>query len=280
MLKSIGLIALAALSLSAATFSASGANAATEVELKNMAAQVIVTVEDRKDVKLTVSYGTSDLPKIRLTTRGNKLIANGGLKMKNYGCQADRSVKLWGKGAVPVANLPVIYLRVPLDAKIASKGAVYGRVSNARSLELALGGCGDWQVGNVTQRAALAVGGSGNIKAGDLGSADIAIGGSGDVFTRRIGGLKAAIGGSGAISVAELQGPADISIGGAGDVRIDKGYAPRISISIAGSGDVRFAGEARDVSLALVGAGDISIRKATGRVSKSILGSGDIHIGQ
>ncbi|WP_343683924.1 DUF2807 domain-containing protein [Asticcacaulis sp.] len=259
---------------------AAGAQAATQVELKNMAARVIVTPENRSDVQLTVNYGKADLPKILVTTTGDKLVASGQLRKRSYSCARNQTVRIDGKGAVAVSDLPVVYLRVPMDARVASEGAVYGRIGATKTLEFALGGCGDWTTDTVQGKAELNIGGSGSIRAADAAEAEVAVGGSGDIYLARIKSLSGAIGGSGSINVAEVAGPVEIAIGGSGDVRIEKGVAPKVDVSIAGSGNVRFGGEAGDVDVSIVGAGDVSVRKVTGRVSRSVMGSGRVHIGE
>ncbi|MDC7681973.1 DUF2807 domain-containing protein [Asticcacaulis sp. BYS171W] len=273
MIKSV----LAGVAVSTLALAAAQAHAATEVELKNVAARVIVTPEDRSDVKLTVAYGKAQLPKILIATRGDRLIANGQLG-KSVHC-AGGNARINGKGTFAQNDLPVIHIRVPRDAKVAAGGAVYGRIGATRSLEFALGGCGDWSVDDVEKKAELSIGGSGTVRARNVGEAEIAVGGSGDVYAGRVGKLEGAIGGSGSINVNEINGPVEIAIGGSGDVKIDKGISPKVEVSIAGSGNVRFNGEARDVELSVVGAGDVTIRKVTGRVSKSVMGSGNVHIG-
>jgi len=259
---------------------AAGAQAATQVELKNMAARVIVTPENRSDVQLTVNYGKADLPKILVTTTGDKLVASGQLRKRSYSCARNQTVRIDGKGAVAVSDLPVVYLRVPMDARVASEGAVYGRIGATKTLEFALGGCGDWTTDTVQGKAELNIGGSGSIRAADAAEAEVAVGGSGDIYLARVKSLSGAIGGSGSINVAEVAGPVEIAIGGSGDVRIEKGVAPKVDVSIAGSGNVRFGGEAGDVDVSIVGAGDVSVRKVTGRVSRSVMGSGRVHIGE
>ncbi|MFT3998172.1 MAG: DUF2807 domain-containing protein [Asticcacaulis sp.] len=262
-----------------AMLTAAGAQAASGVELKNVAARVIVTPEDRSDVKVTVSYGKADLPKVMVSERGGSLLVSGQLNKRELNCNGAQNIRIKGK-SIAVSDLPVITLRVPRDAKINSEGATFGRVSAARSLSFGLGGCGDWTIDTVDNKAELSLGGSGTLRAGNLGDAEIAVGGSGDVYTGKVRKLSGAIGGSGSINVAEVSGPVELAIGGSGDVRIEKGYAPKLEVSIAGAGDVRFAGEAGDVEISIVGSGDVSIRKASGHVSRTVMGSGNIRIGQ
>jgi hypothetical protein len=154
--------------------------AATEVELKNIAARVIVTPEARSDVVLTVKYGKADVPKVMLTPKGNRLVADGGLKAKRYNCQGTKTVSFDNRPKINVEDLPIIFLKVPMYVSISSKSAmVFGEVGDSHTLDLGLGGCGDWKIGNVKDKAQLAIGGSGEAHLGNVGQLDVAIGGGG-----------------------------------------------------------------------------------------------------
>lgn len=100
-------------------------------------------------MQLTVNYGKADVPKIMVSTNGNKLVASGQLRKRSYGCMNNETVRIDGKGNVALADLPVVHVRVLMDAGIASEGALHGRIGSAKSLEFALGGCGNWIVDSV-----------------------------------------------------------------------------------------------------------------------------------
>jgi hypothetical protein len=272
---------LSILAVSAAlSMSAFGAFAATQVELKNMAARVVVIAEDRADVALTVSYGTAKLPVIMVHTSGDKYIADGKLKRRSMACQHDGAVRISGVGTVAQADLPVVHIRVPKNASVSAGGATFGTINETQNLDLAIGGCGNWTVANVAGRAELAVGGSGTINAGSAKSFEVAIGGSGDVHGQNAQGLEASIGGHGNVVFEKVDGPVEASIGGSGNVEIKSGMTPKLEVAIGGSGNVRHGGEVKDVEVSIAGSGDVYIKKVTGAVEKSVFGSGKIHIGE
>ncbi|HVZ29820.1 MAG TPA: DUF2807 domain-containing protein [Asticcacaulis sp.] len=254
------------------------ASAATEVELRDVAARVVVTPQDRSDVELTVAYGSAQVPKIMLHTEGDKLVADG--KLKHAGCNSDGSARVPDIGTVAAADLPVINLKVPMDAKVDAGGATVGQVGVSRTLELSQGGCGKWQVGDVSGDAEINIGGSGDVTAGKAGKVKVNIGGSGNYRATSASGLEGNIGGNGNIVLDRIDGDSEINIGGSGNVTTTAGKIPHLKVNIAGSGNVKHGGEAGDVEVNIVGSGDVRIKTVTGRVSKSIMGSGHIVIGQ
>ena len=75
---------------------AAAAQAANGVELKNVAARVVVTPEARSDVELKVVYGAAKLPIIMVHTADNTLVADGKLKMRSINCKADGAISVSG----------------------------------------------------------------------------------------------------------------------------------------------------------------------------------------
>ncbi|WP_420480047.1 GIN domain-containing protein [Brevundimonas sp. FT23028] len=290
-----------------------------EVEIRNAVARVSVIVEDRADVAVEVQRGRSALPAIQISRHGDEVRIDGGLGGRRSGrlfsglsnrireCHSGRGDGLPGEGAwvqvrdigrVDLADAPLIIIRTPRRVDVSAEGAVFGAIGRgARSVDLANGGCGRWDVANVDGAVSLSLGGSGDIRAGNAREMDIAIGGSGSVAAGAtnaldisIGGsgsvragatrrLEVAIGGSGDVAVARLDGNLDVAIGGSGDVDVRGGSAPKVDVAVAGSGDVRFRGTAGDVDVTVMGSGDVTIDRATGSVSRQVAGGGDVHIG-
>lgn len=271
---------------------AAGAASAGEVEINDAVARVVVIPENRTDIDVSVTHGSTDLPQLRVRRRGSDVIIDGGLDRRIRGCQGGSdfvsdptqmprgvTVEVRGHGRIDLADAPLIVIRAPLDVDVDSDGAVWGTIGRARSVELGAGGCGDWTVGNVEGSLSVAVGGSGDVRTGTAQALEVAVGGSGDVRTGAVTSADLAVGGSGDITVASVNGPVDIAIGGSGNVTINGGRAPRLEVAIAGSGEVNFGGEAGDLEAAIAGSGDISVARVTGRVERSIIGSGDVRIG-
>ncbi|WP_439472686.1 GIN domain-containing protein [Brevundimonas sp.] len=269
------------------------------VEIRYAVARVAVVVEDRADVAVEVEQGSSRLPRVEVTRVGDEIRVNGGLRRRSglfnggsdginnchNGPDSGRagegaSVEVRGIGRVNVSDAPLIVIRTPRNVDVNASGAIYGSVGRgARSLDLGHGGCGRWDVANVDGPVSLSIGGSGDIRAGTSASLEVAIGGSGSVTAGATRDLDVSIGGSGDVMVSRIDGPLEVAIGGSGDVDVRGGNAPKVDISIAGSGDVNFGGVAGDVDVSIVGGGDVAIARATGSVSRSIMGGGDVRIG-
>ncbi len=277
----LALTALAALAFGAfAAQAAPGvAHAATEVELRHAAARVVVIPENRPDVSLVVSYGSSTLPKIMVHEEGNKLIADGKLDHHSMSCR-DNSINVAGFGQIDAAGLPLVTIRVPLDAKVSFGGASIGQVGASKTLEFDQGGCGNWKIGDVSGKGEINIGGSGSVEMANLGEAEVNIGGSGSFHAKGVGRLEGNIGGHGDIDADTITGDSEINIGGSGNVNLNGGTSPKMEINVAGSGHVNFGGEVHDLEVNIVGSGDVHVKKVTGNVSKSVMGSGNIVIGQ
>ncbi|ESQ83740.1 hypothetical protein AEAC466_12100 [Asticcacaulis sp. AC466] len=277
-MKTFALIASAS-AFTAIALTASAASAHTDVQLENMAARVVVTPENRADVELKVVYGKAQVPQIMVRTKGNTLVADGKLKGRGLNCKAG-GVNINGLGQVASADLPTVYIKVPMDAKIAAGGATYGTVGASKSLEFSEGGCGSWQLASVSGKAEINIGGSGDVSLVNSADAAVNIGGSGNFTAQSVNALEVNIGGNGDLFVNKLNGPLEVNIGGSGNVKVDSGVATSMEVNIAGSGDVRFGGEAKSLEVNIVGSGDVRVKSVTGNISRSIMGSGKVIVGQ
>jgi hypothetical protein len=87
----------------------------------------------------------------------------------------------------------------------------------------------------------------------------------------------ASVAGSGDLAIHGFRGSSlSLSIAGSGDVKAD-GSTDRLSATIAGSGDYRLYNlRATDAKVQISGSGDAEIT-ATGHLSASVTGSGDVH---
>lgn len=269
-----------------------------EVEIHNAVARVAVLIEDRADVVVEVDQGTSSLPPIAVSRVGNEIRIDGGLRRQGLLNRGDSirdcrsgpasaqrpgdgaSVEVRDLGRINIADAPLIVIRTPRHVNVSASGAVFGSVGRgAAAVDLGLAGCGNWNVANTEGPVSVSIGGSGDVRAGTSTALDISIAGSGSVTAGATRAVDVAIGGSGDVAVARIDGPLQVAIAGSGDVLIRGGRSPDVSISIAGSGDVKFDGVAGDVDVSIAGGGDVNIARATGSVSRSIVGSGDIRIG-
>ena len=300
--------ALLAIGVAGAALLAAGAATAAEtrVEIKDAVARVVIVPEARSDVKVSFRTTNASLP---LTVRvdGDKTIVDGDLdgplgKGRIRNCRVVNgvaSVDVSGVGKVAWEDMPQVVIQVPKDARVGAGGAVFGSVGRSTSLTLSNAGCGDWTLANVEGALSINLAGSGDVKAGSAGAANIRVAGSGDVATTGVRGrLEASIAGSGDLrsgpvggaltirtmgsgdaDVASVNGDVDVDIAGSGNALIRGGRAGAVSVNIAGSGDIQFAGAATTVTARVAGSGDIRVASVSGEIKKSVVGSGDIRVG-
>ena len=323
----MGRVSGSVLGLAAAMAACAGARAqpAPDLQVDHAAARLVVIAEPRRDVVVTLQHGPSRLPPLTVRRQGQRLVVDGGLE-RPWGGQSiscvggyssntvpfaifghpvthtrdTRAVVVPGVGRVELADLPVITAHVPLDAHLASSGAVWGEVGATRSLALAASGCGDWRAGPVAGALSVDEVGSGDVRAADAGAvrarlagsgdisvgrvagaADLTLNGSGDVDAASVAGpLGVALAGSGDVRVGAVSGPVRAQIASSGDVRIREGRAPDVQVNVSGSGDFDFKGQAGRLTAAVAGSGDVYVARVDGPVSKSVVGSGEVRVGR
>ena len=301
-----------------------GAQPGPQVQVEHAAVRMVVVAEPRSDISVTVEHGPSRLPPLAMRREGGRIVVDGGLAdpfgndhVECVGGWSSRSVGRWFGtpvthtrddravivgpiGRVAYGDLPMIVVHLPLDARIADEGAVWGQLGGADRLQLSTVGCGDWTVGPLKGRLDAQMTGSGDATveragevhgrlagSGDLrvgpvaGVADVSVAGSGDIQTGPVGGpVHATLSGSGDIDVARVQAPVEAHIASSGGVRIHSGYAPQVRVSVAGSGDFDFDGQAGGLSASVVGSGDVRVAHVAGPVSKTVTGSGEVVAGR
>ncbi len=270
------------------------------VRVDNAAARVVVIAEPRGDYQISIAQGRAGLKPLTLRRDGGVTVVDGGYDHIGWiwgphvfglsggggglncrGPAGSPRVTVPGRGDVAVADLPVVTIRAPMNARIGASGAVFGEVNLTDSLDLSNSGCGDWRIADVRGPVHIATSGSGDVRGGAAGEAHIAISGSSDVVLGPVNGrLETHTSGSGDIHTASARGGIETRISGSGDVVVDGGEAPEVAVTIAGSGDFRFRGTAGAVNVHIAGSGDVDIARATGPVSKHVAGSGDVNIGR
>lgn len=277
--------ALTSLAVLAAVVSAAGAaQAEPSVKIKDAVARVVIIPENRSDVKVEVLTTNASLP-LTVRNEGDTVVVDGDLRMNRInGCNNHNgkvSVRVRNLGEIAYDNIPRVAIRTPLNVKVAAAGAVFGDIGRSDSVELGNAGCGNWTVANTKGKLEVSQAGSGDTRTGSAGSAEISIAGSGSVSTQAIAGdLEANIAGSGDIRAASVLGKLEGNIAGSGDITVAGGRSRAIEVSVMGSGDVTFNGEADAAEVSVMGSGDVKIAKVNGPVKKHVAGSGDVIIGQ
>ncbi|MDO8801151.1 GIN domain-containing protein [Phenylobacterium sp.] len=205
------------------------------------AARVIVIPEARQDMALEADARLAIHPvaggSARVTGASSWFEQNIPW-LFGYSCQAT-GVSRWGQ-TIALKDLPMLTVRVPLDAEIVSKGAIYGQTGAGRALKLSASGCGTWRLGSLSSSLSATQAGPGQVIAshvdgrltatvedagrvvvgqGVVTSATLVMNGSGRIDDRGTAGvLNAKMNGSGRINVRLLAGQANVSYDGDGDV--------------------------------------------------------------
>jgi hypothetical protein len=257
--------------------------AATAVQVRDAAALVRVTPEDRADVALSiVNRGPLPAPEIRIAR--NRLIIDGKLRRQIRSCRVDGQdfeVQTARQGRLNASQLPVIEIRVPRAAVVSAGGAVRLHMARAETAEVRLDGCGDADLVGVAGEADIAIAGAPDLRLYEAGTANVAVAGGGDVVIGVVhNGLTLSIAGAGDIVAARADGPTNIAVQGAGDVTIRDGRASTMSVVITGAGDVTHNGSAQRLDVVILGAGDVRVREVDGEVTRRVLGGGDVIIGR
>jgi hypothetical protein len=260
-----------------------GAAGAQELEIENAAARVVVIPEARSDVQVSVTPGRVGLPQLQIQRTRAGVEIDGGLRRRIEGCNTHNgltTVRIDGVGRVPLADLPVVTARVPLNADVSASGAVWGSIGRTNNLDLASAGCGEWRAANVAGQVEVSAAGSGGVYVGSSRSAQVSLAGSGDVRLGPVAGpLRASMAGSGDIRAVSVSGALEASIAGSGDVVVEQGRTGPLEANIVGSGDVRVPGAA-SLNASIMGSGDVRVGEVAGSVRRSVMGSGDVVIGR
>jgi hypothetical protein len=257
-------------------------HAAARLEIRGAAAHVTIIPEARSDIRVSVIRKSTVLP-VRVFQSGDVTVVDGGLGHRVKGCPRLGSgigVRVSGVGNIVEAELPRLVIRVPMDARVIAGDGVSGEFDRAASLDFESRGCGNWTIANVAGRLRLSQIGSGAVRAGRSGSADLNVAGRGAIVSGPIAGLLTAVSsGEGTINVASVDGSMMARVAGSGRVDVRAGAAARINASVAGSGAVSFGGDAGGVTASVAGSGNITVAHAGGPVTRRIFGPGQIQVG-
>jgi hypothetical protein len=256
---------------------------ATQVQIRDAAALVRVTPEDRTDVAMSIVHrGPLPAPQVRISR--NRLIVDGQMRRQIRSCHVDGQdfeVQTARQGRLHANQLPIIEIRVPRAAVVSAGGAVRLHMGPAESAEVSLNGCGDADLVRVENAADIAIAGAPDLRLYEAGTATVAVSGGGDVVLGVVrNGLTLSIAGAGDIVAARADGPTNIAVQGAGDVTIRDGRATTMSVVITGAGDVTHNGSAERLDVVILGGGDVRVRQVNGEVTRRVIGAGDVTVGR
>ena len=249
-------------------------NLAGKVEVAVGGSGISVQISGRPDELQAITVGSNGSTVRIESNRHHRRIDGDAQDFAHFKIVVPRGADLTIDGVVGEAEIGDVGGRLKLNA-----GALDGRIGNVSTADLQLSGSGDLGLGDVASKLDLNISGSGSLDAGNVDSADIEIAGSGDVSLKDIRhGLSAKIAGSGDIGVASVNGPVTAEIAGSGDISISRGRADPLKVSIVGSGDFDFGGEAVNPDVSIYGSGGVRIGSYSGRLQSH--GTGDLEIGR
>lgn len=151
--------------------------------------------------------------------------------------------------------------------------AKFGNVTRAR---IEVSGSMDIAIGNSQGPLDVEISGSGSVVAGAASQVKLDVSGSGEFTAGALsGGLTADFDGSSDATIDAVNGPVSLDLSGSNNVIIKSGRADPFRVSISGSGDVNFGGEAVDPEIEIQGSGNVTVGSLTGSLKQDIQGSGD-----
>jgi len=158
---------------------------------------------------------------------------------------------------------PVLVVRWKPRATVRRASDIEVTVDAALVNGLSTSGSGTITAGALkADRLRLSVAGSGDIRVQDLTAEELvaSIAGSGDIRAGgRAANVRLSIAGSGDADLSDLSADAvKVSIAGSGDASVSADQS--LSVSRAGSGDVRYGGRVTEVKSSIVGSGNVRRR--------------------
>ncbi len=282
-----GLVSALALAAGGAHAEMNLAGDGPEIELRDLVARVVVTPENRSDIDVRVRYGKAKVPVLMVSHRGNVTVLDGHLSSLQHGLHfninfsdGDEGVDhgrvfITGLGDVDIADLPMVFVRVPMNAAVKDSAYTFGTVAASNSLNFILNGSGDWNIAAVNGPLNIIDSGSGSIHVASAGDSVIDNMGSSDIQVGRVRRLKLSLSGSGDFK-AEQSDDTQLQNMGSADVQL--GRVGFFKAQMNGSGDLSLDSVGNGLTLVNTGASDVTINRLNGPASLQMTGSGDVHI--
>jgi hypothetical protein len=250
---------------------------AASIDVRNAAARITVTAEDRQDVLVEITNpGSAPTPLISLSN--GVLVIDGRLRGRINGCGGE-SVHLRGYGDLSQEQLPQIVLRTPRNVNIDVGGASSTEISDAEAVDTDLSGCGQTTIGAVAGALNIDFSGSGTVSAASASRLSLDLSGSGQAHFGPVSeSAEVSIAGSGEATFASISGSFDGESAGSGRVNIEGGAITTADIEVAGSGQTRIAAPVQRLSVEIAGSGGVEVTEPVGDVEAEIAGSGEVRL--
>lgn len=250
---------------------------ADAIRLRHVAARVVITVEDRPDVEISIENpGAAPTPEISLE-RG-RLTIDGRLSGRIGACRED-GVELRGYGFALYEQAPLITIRAPRSLDLNFTGAGRAEIGETEALDLTVNGCAHAVAANVAGDADIDVNGNGQVSIAGVENAVIDLSGSGRVRVDAVrASVESEVNGSGGVSIGAANGRLNLQNRGSGSVVVESGALTEAEIDLFGSGQVRLNAPAERLSVSIFGSGDVDAPVAVGSLDAKIFGSGDVRV--
>lgn len=270
-----------------------------ELSLRHLAANVVITTEDRADYTIEIANPAGRAPMPEITVEGGRITVDGRLSRRIERCTEGGGADLREYGSVSAEDLPRVTIRAPRTLQVSRSGAGTIEIGPSQSLDLDFSSCGTGSVGDVTGPLDIDLAGSGQITAGSAQTLNADVAGSGVLAVGAVAqNASVDIAGSGEVRIASLNGDLSADGAGSGNLSIQGGSINEANVDLAGSGDVDIAAPVRSLQVSIVGSGSLDVtaevgsidadiagsgnvraRSVTGSVSKEVWGSGDVRVG-
>ena len=246
------------------------------LDLDDLAANVIITPEDRTDFSIEIANpaGRAPMPEIRV--EGGQITVDGRLSRRIERC-TDGGAELRDYGSVTTEELPRITIRAPRTLNVSREGAGSLEIGPSQSVDLDFSSCGTATLGDTAGPLNVDLAGSGRISAGAAQSLAANVAGSGGLSVGAVAqGANVDIAGSGEVSIASLNGDLSADGAGSGNLAVGGGAINEASVDLAGSGDVDIGATIRTLKVSIVGSGSLDVTAEVGDVEADIAGSGSV----
>ena len=230
-----------------------------------VALPVKVTLSQGATESLSISGDDNLLPLMITRVSGDELIIEGD---KSRGFSTKKEIKI----RLTVKSLNGIDIK--------GSGDVIGDRLKSDKLDIAIAGSGDVKFNSVNaDQFRIAIKGSGDVKIDALESKTVSadIHGSGDIRLPAVQAVQVSISikGSGDITAAGNSDKVDIEVMGSGDVRSRNLIAREANVKIMASGDVDVYAKEK-LTASVTGSGDIRYAGSPSNVNRTVRGSGSI----
>ncbi|MEQ1490698.1 MAG: DUF2807 domain-containing protein [Terricaulis sp.] len=252
-----------------------------DLRIRNIAAIVTITPEDRTDYSIEIDNNAGQLPMPTVAADDGRVIVDGQLRGRVRDCRRDggATVRGYGDGDFDAAELPHVTIRTPRAVKLDRSGAGQTNVGASASAQVDIAGCGAVTLADVQGALELDIAGAGDVTTGAAGSLDADIAGAGDITLGAIsGGADFDISGAGNVTIASLTGDFTVDSAGASDITINDGSIATARIDMAGTGDIDIAAPVQTLNASIMGVGHVDVAGTVGDLDVDIAGPGSLTV--